>query len=45
MRASVPAFVLRLTGESLSEFAQANSLAAPQGGPGYESCRAYRRAF
>jgi hypothetical protein len=45
MRASVPASPLPLAGEKLSESAHADSLAAPQGGPGYESCRAYRRCF
>ncbi len=38
----VPTPALLLTGESLSEFAHANSLAVPQDGPGCESCRAYR---
>jgi hypothetical protein len=35
----LPVPSLPLAGEDLREFAHANSLAAPQGGPGYDSCR------
>ena len=44
MRARAPTPALPPAGEKLSESAHADSLAAPQGGPGYDSCRGYNYA-